>query len=144
METVLNVARCALMEWLDDVCKPCWGRGYMVPKDAPVATHACTTCNGTGRKRHPDNERARGLGLGVDIAKKWEPIFARAHAFISAADRRTWIEVATQLERITGHKGLVAQVEKVLALRELCGNMNVESQHSHASTCIATVADKHP
>lgn len=94
-----KVAECAIMEWLDDVCRPCWGRGNIVPKDAPVATHVCTTCNGTGRRRHSDAARARALAIGQDAAKKWEARFAKAHAVITAADRAVWYEVAEQLER---------------------------------------------
>lgn len=120
-----RVAECAIMEWLDDLCKTCWGRGYMVAKNAPVATHVCGKCSGTGRRRHDDHARARALGLGIEVAKKWEAKFAKAHAIISSADRATWIEVATQLERITGRKGLK---EKVLAVSGLCAIMEVKSQ----------------
>lgn len=101
-----RVAECALMEWLDDLCRICGGRGNIVPKDSPVATHACTVCEGTGRRRHTDFARGRALGLGPDAARKWEGRFAKAHSLISSADRETWIRVATQLERMTGRKGL--------------------------------------
>lgn len=105
-ETREKVATCALMEWLDDLCRTCGGRGNIVPKDIPVATHVCTVCEGTGRRRHTDFARGRALGLGPEAARKWEGRFAKAHSLISSADRKTWIEVATQLERITGRKGL--------------------------------------
>ncbi|HQR20061.1 MAG TPA: hypothetical protein PKV98_04300 [Burkholderiaceae bacterium] len=113
-----KIASCAIMEWLDDLCRTCGGRGNIVPKDSPVATHACTVCEGTGRRRHTDFARGRALGLGPDVARKWEARFAMAHSRIAAADRKTWYEVAEQLERITGRAGTK---EKVLELMNTHG-----------------------
>jgi len=102
-----KVAQCALMEWLNDVCVPCQGRGKLVPKDTPIATHSCTVCNGTGKARHSDAARARALGLEVGAVRKWEHRFERAHAKISSADALAWVEVAAQLGRVTRkEKGL--------------------------------------
>lgn len=94
-----KVAERAVMEWLDDVCKICLGRGRLVPKNSPVATHTCTGCEGTGRARHSDAARARALGIPMPAARKWEARFAKAHALISAADRATYVTVARQLGR---------------------------------------------
>jgi len=105
-----KVASVAIMEWLDDVCRHCRGRGYHVIPDTPVCDHACTYCNGSGKQRHSDHARAVGLELDVETTRKWEPHFARAHALIASADRRTWIEVATQLERIIGRPGIKREV----------------------------------
>ena len=113
-----KIASAAIMEWLDDLCRTCGGRGNIVPKDSPVATHACTVCEGTGRRRHTDFARGRALGLGPDVARKWEARFAMAHSRIAAADRKTWYEVAEQLERITGRAGTK---EKVLELMNTHG-----------------------
>lgn len=94
-----KVAGTAIMEWLDDICRTCQGRGRLVPKNAPVATHACTKCNGTGTGHHSDAKRARALGLSLAAARKWGPRVARAHDLISAADTATWLETAARLER---------------------------------------------
>lgn len=95
-----RVAAAAILEWLDDLCRNCGGRGRLLPeKGTPVLTHVCTKCEGTGRHRHTDAARARALGIPLNAAAKWGGRFAKAHALISSADRKTYASVAAQLER---------------------------------------------
>ena len=102
-----RVAARAVQEWLDDLCRVCLGRGKLVAKDTPVATHVCVRCSGTGRRRHSDAERARAIGLSMDAARKWTPKFALAHEIIADADAGAGLEVAAQLGRISGRRTVV-------------------------------------
>lgn len=104
-----RLAERVITEWLDDVCRACVGRGHRVAKDSPVALHACTTCNGTGRRRHSDAERAKAMGFTVS-SHAWSERFAWAHALVAAVDRQTWVSVAVQLERISGRPGLAEKL----------------------------------
>ena len=116
-DIVHRLADRVLVEWLDDVCRACMGRGHRVAKDAPIALHSCTVCNGTGRRRHSDADRATAMRFMVS-SPTWAERFARAHSLVSSADRRTWIEVAAQLERIEGRPGFA---KKILSHAELDG-----------------------
>lgn len=130
-----KIASCAIMEWLDDLCRTCGGRGNIVPKDSPVATHACTVCEGTGRRRHTDFARGRALGLGPDVARKWEARFAMAHSRISSADRAAWYSVAEQLERITGKAGTKQKVLELMTTYGILGSGPETPTRSAVEVC---------
>lgn len=140
-KVVERVASCALMEWLDDLCRPCRGRGYLAPKDTPVLTSVCTVCNGSGRAHYSDAVRAAGLGITLDAVRKWEPRFARAHSVIAGADRDTWLRVAIQLERVTGKAGTRA---KVMLIAGEHGILGVEGEHSPSRESPGAQQHHHP
>lgn len=129
-----RIASCAIKEWLDDLCKTCGGRGNIIPKDSPAPTHACTVCSGSGRRRHTDFARGRALGMGPDIARKWEARFAMAHSKIATADRKTWYEVAEQLGRISGRAGTKEKVLELMNALNTCGTLG--SGHETQSTVV--------
>ena len=129
------ICEVVLGEWLDDLCRTCHGRGHAVVKGTGRAGNPCTVCNGTGSRRHNDLERMRSTGLSAGAYRKWEPRFASAHAALSAADVQAWLDVARQLERITGGR-IVAK--KFLELRSNRSIIGVSGTTAHPGTTPTT------
>lgn len=93
-----KLCRAGLLEWLDDLCHACGGRRMVVATDAsPVRT--CTVCDGSGKRRHSDQWRARELELDVKVYRKWEPKFAAVQRKIFDAETQAWRDIAKQLGR---------------------------------------------
>lgn len=128
MGILLRIAGCVLHEWLDDLCPACQGRGYSVVEGTPHARDACVACDATGIKRHSDASRIASVKLTESSYPKWEPRFAAAHALITAADRKAWLDVANQLELITGKAGVR---EKVLGLKENSRRIRTSDHPAH-------------
>lgn len=96
-DTVQRMTGLVVREWLDSQCSKCGGRGYTVAES--LAQHACTLCDGTGRRRHSDAERCRGMNMDRKTYAAWEPRFAAAHAALADANVRVRRDVSRQLER---------------------------------------------
>jgi hypothetical protein len=88
-----------LGEWLDELCRTCAGRRLILASSSSSA-HVCTTCGGTGLKRHSDLSRMRDMGLERGAYRRWEHKFALVHARIADADTQVWYELAAQLGRV--------------------------------------------
>jgi hypothetical protein len=99
-EFLAKIGERCVLEYLDEKCSPCKGRGNVVPEGSPVATQVCTVCAGTGRKRHADHERARAIGVSIDSYAKLERLFSAAHGFIGTADVQAGKDVALQLRNV--------------------------------------------
>ena len=90
----------AIEEYLDDLCHHCGGRGAIYA-DA-TAVHACTFCEGTGRKRYGEHDRARAVGLPIDRYRKMASRFSLAAEIITNADSVAARDIADQLSRRVG------------------------------------------
>lgn len=93
-----RIAERCVFEYLDEGCSPCGGKGVVYAE--AVATHACPTCAGTGRKRHGDGERAKAVGVPIDKLPMLNRIFAYAHELIANADSRAGRDVGRQMRRV--------------------------------------------
>lgn len=88
-----------LQEWLDPLCRSCGGRQWLAAKfDAPI--RPCLACNATGQRRFSGQWRMRRMGLDVSGYKHWERRFETAHSKISEAERKTWLDISLQLDRL--------------------------------------------
>jgi hypothetical protein len=96
-DAVQRMCGLVVREWLECQCSKCGGRGYMTT-EAQVQ-HACTLCEGSGRRRHSDAERCRGMGIDKKTYAAWEPRFAAAHAVLADSNVRVRRDAARQLER---------------------------------------------
>ncbi len=81
------VARWALVEWVEDACGTCTGKGQ-IPMHQEAAEgrqgmKQCPTCSGIGKRRYSDEERLKALGL----AWLGERPLSVAHSQIAAAER---------------------------------------------------------
>jgi len=94
---IAKLAEVALWEWLNDKCRKCGGRGFVI-QEHDVRT-ACVKCNSTGIRRHADTERERSTGWTAGMVRKFEARFALAHEMLIAADVRVGYQVQRQLER---------------------------------------------
>ena len=95
----LRFVRVVLMEWLDENCRACGGRRFIMASDTH-AKHSCTLCDGTGLRRYSDQWRMRQMGLDQRAYRKWERRFAALHQKIADADLQTWRRIAEELEWI--------------------------------------------
>jgi len=65
----LKTTHKVIRHWLDDVCKPCSGRGYSVIPGTPVLDQRqCEHCDGQGRVKLPEPDAA-SLWLLDEIAR---------------------------------------------------------------------------
>lgn len=92
-----KICRQVLNEWLDNKCRRCAGRGYMVAENEVKST--CTVCDGTRLRRPSDAERMRETGLDRRAYPKWEKIFGEAHRTLSDADTLHGRRMGRQLRR---------------------------------------------
>lgn len=94
-----KICRICLTEWLDELCRTCAGRRLILATQSASA-HVCTTCGGTGLRRHSDLWRMREMGLDRSAYRRWEHKFALVHSRISDADTQAWYDLAEQLGRV--------------------------------------------
>jgi hypothetical protein len=66
----LPLVHAAIMEWLDEACRRCGGRGIVADKHGVYSE--CPKCNGTGAHQHTDFERAHAAKLQAGAWKKHE------------------------------------------------------------------------
>jgi hypothetical protein len=92
-----RIAARALHEYLDELCGRCSGRGMVYAAEQPV--HVCPYCEGTGRKRHRDADRARALGVPLERYPKLASRLQRALSTIYDADAYAARDIAAQLSR---------------------------------------------
>lgn len=90
-----RIAERALHEYLDENCNYCGGRGMIYAMERAV--HSCTHCDGTGRKRHQNFERALAVGVPIERYPKFASRFERAAEIISNADQFAAKDIARQL-----------------------------------------------
>lgn len=90
-----KIAARSLLEYLDDKCNQCGGRGMVYAMSQAV--HVCTECSGTGIKYHTDFERARAIGVPLERYPKFASRFARASEVIANADAFAARDIAAQL-----------------------------------------------
>lgn len=93
-----KICRTALVEWLDDLCNACGGRGSLLASDtAPV--RQCETCHGSGKRKVSEVWRARELGLDREQYLRCEPRYVAVQRKIVDAEVMAWHDVARQLGR---------------------------------------------
>ena len=93
-----RLCRAALLEWLDDICRNCLGRGLLTATPtAPV--RVCHVCQGTGRRGINEAWRAKQLGIDVTAYRKWERRYASVQRRIVDAELQACLDVARQLGR---------------------------------------------
>jgi len=95
----VRLCRLCLFEWLDDACRTCGGRRFLVA-NPNAAAHSCTTCSGTGLRRYSDLWRMREMGLDRHAYRRWEQKFAAVHRKITDADAQVWHDLAEQLGHV--------------------------------------------
>ena len=96
-----KLVKTVLQEWLDENCKTCGGRRYIMATESSTK-HVCTVCEGTGLRQYSDQWRMRQMGFDAGTYAKWERKFAALHQVIADADLRTWRDVAGQLGWLPG------------------------------------------
>jgi hypothetical protein len=96
VELRFKFVRLVLQEWLDENCRACGGRRFIMASD-DKPKHSCTMCDGTGLRRYSDQWRIRQLGVDPASYRGWERKFAALHQKIADADIRTWRQVASYL-----------------------------------------------
>lgn len=94
-----KVARCVLLEWLDEVCRKCSGRGRMIAEGTPHATHTCSVCDGSGLRRPSEQQRMAVIGVRGDAYAKWAKYFDSAYRLIVNTDSLVLAEVKRRLGR---------------------------------------------
>lgn len=94
---LVRLAAAVIKEWLDNKCRKCKGRGFLMNHDK--VTHVCTHCRGETIRRPSDAERCRSLKIDRRAYAKWERRFADAHAVVATANDAARRDVARQLER---------------------------------------------
>jgi hypothetical protein len=94
---LMRLASAVIREWLDNKCRKCKGRGFMMNEEQVV--HVCTHCRGETIRRPSDAERCRALKIDRRAYPKWERRFADAHAVVANANDAARRQVARQLER---------------------------------------------
>jgi len=92
-EFVLDMSFMMLAEAVDpNTCRWCWGRAEVKPEDGPVIV--CSACDGQGRRKIRDLDRARIMGISKqswstnwaeryqeiqdETVHKWEDLFSGA------------------------------------------------------------------
>lgn len=88
-----------LVEWVDENCRTCGGRRYIIASNM-TPTHHCTTCSGTGVRRYSDIWRMREMGLDRHAYRRWERKFAAVHQKISDSDAQVWHDMGEQLGHV--------------------------------------------
>ena len=91
----LKLCKTVLTEWLDEHCRACGGRRFVMA--AAGVKHVCTVCDGTGLRRYSDQWRMRQMGLDQKTYLRWERKFAAVHQKIADADLQAWRAAARQL-----------------------------------------------
>jgi hypothetical protein len=95
LRTVCDIV---LHEWMDNLCRVCEGRKFHIVVGGVKSS--CVACNGTGRRRHSDMDRAVSSGVTVGYYRhNLEPLFASAHEEVFRADTLVSRQLAKQLER---------------------------------------------
>ena len=93
------VCQRVMLEYLDELCRPCGGRGALVDEGAPLARHACLVCDGSGKRPVSVLERCNDLHLTSEQYARWEDLFVRAYRVIQHAEMAVMEVTAAQLGR---------------------------------------------
>jgi len=92
-----------ILEWMEDRCKACKGRGMLGVSrqgDETGTARVCPSCQGTARRRV--NQAARCEAIGVDRRRyrDWDGVFTLAERILQSAESAPWPVMAGQLERV--------------------------------------------
>lgn len=95
------ICRTALLEWLDDSCTVCGGRGSLAATNISPARQ-CHICDGSGKRKISELWRAAQLGVDVTVYQKWEPRYNAVQRRIVDAETQARHDIARQLGRVRG------------------------------------------
>ncbi len=79
-QDLTNLAKIAILEWLQQTCGRCEGRGWVVGP----ARIDCPKCGGSGKHRYTDGERARAFGR--KLTESQDKLLEVAHQMIRDHD----------------------------------------------------------
>lgn len=144
IELRAKLCRTVLQEWLDDTCRKCGGRRFLVGEKGVRA--ACTLCEGTGLRRYSDQWRVRQMGLDSRTYYNggWDRKFAKAHNLVADADFQAWREIARQLGHIPTRAEEQNFLEKYAARSKLApvtADDDGENQNYMPESLISSAAD---
>ena len=91
--TRTRIADWALKEWLHDMCRDCLGAKYMMVEERKII---CQTCQGLGKHRYTNKERATALR-----SSNLDQLLAECARLISEHDIRTEVTTSERLDRVT-------------------------------------------
>lgn len=97
-DDITRLCQTVLLEWMDENCNTCGGRGHMVHAGTPHASHDCPTCGGTGMRRYSEAWRAHQMGVDGPTIRKWDRKFAAVHRILTSASKSASYDIEKQLE----------------------------------------------
>lgn len=94
----------ALVEWRDEACVPCLGRGWVQRGNGQPDHHAprvaCRACAGSGKARWTPGQRAVAVGMPLELFQPhWERRLDRVVWTLQALDAHAAGVLTAQLER---------------------------------------------
>ena len=101
------LARAAIDEWVDDLCRHCHGAGEIKDEVTGARQMVCPVCHGHHKHRYSDAERAPQFKAWLDgwtperepSMAEWNNAMEIAHGIITAADREWGRRMGRMLER---------------------------------------------